>query len=102
MLAPQSWEANNIADQWHLQMAKAPIEIREKKVRAACKTSQGRRVTVKAYHAAKELMIELTPAFGFAFRIRYLDVWGATGLVRLGWWQRDEQCWRWSPARPCT
>lgn len=61
VLAPQGWEAKDIAGQSNLELAKNRIDVREKKIRAACETSAGMRTAAKHDYSAKELLEDLNP-----------------------------------------
>lgn len=78
------WEAKDFADRSNLELGKAPIEVKGQKIRAACETSLDRRIAVKAFYTAKDIVGELNKTYGFTVCPRSLSIYDTTGLVRIG------------------
>lgn len=55
------------------------------------------RQAVEAYCAAKDTATDLSPTFSFTFCTRSPEVQDSSALVRLGWLQCSQLCWKWLP-----
>lgn len=72
-------------------------------MRCAPETSPKRRAAVKIYYENRDLAQRLNPSYNFSECTCALELWDATGMVRLVWYNRDEGAWMWAlaAARTC-
>lgn len=94
VLGAREGSAKAIADE---SMNKKPIYVRGVAIRVGVEISPSRREALRSFFASRDLVKQLNGDYNSTICSRSLEIWCDAGFHRLGWWQRDEALWRWSP-----
>lgn len=97
ILGARRGDATAAADESTIAMTKKPIYVRGSAIRVGVETSPSRREALRCFFSARDLEKQLKVEYIFTICSRSLEIWCDAGIQRIGWWQRGEALWRWSP-----